>query len=147
MDLQRLERAIKDNPFTRNLHALHSEALRQGVSDIAAIDQLSADYVKICALEIVMCLRIFTVLRVQQGIHGSVLIENDMITVFKAIATESIEDDVLRSLIKTAIGGEGDKNIWDEISTLAVTLQFGKVAIAEQSPEMGLGDQPTGSSS
>lgn len=43
MDLQRLERAIKDNPFTRNLHALHSEALRQGVSDIAAIDQLSAD--------------------------------------------------------------------------------------------------------
>ncbi|KAG6106399.1 hypothetical protein E4U14_004614 [Claviceps sp. LM454 group G7] len=70
-----------------------------------------------------------------------------MITVFKAIAAESIEDDVLRSLIKTAIGGEGDKNIWDEISTLAVTLQFERVAIAEQSPEMGLGNQPIGSSS
>lgn len=99
-------------------------------------------------MEIVVSLRLFAAAtRFQQGIHGSVLNENNTMTVFTALMADSIEHDSLRSLIKTAFAGAGDKTIWDEISTLAVTLQFEKVAIAEQSSEMGLGDQPTGSSS
>ncbi|KAG5934140.1 hypothetical protein E4U60_004057 [Claviceps pazoutovae] len=127
MDPQHWNRTIKDNPIAHGLDVLHSEARRNGVCDIAAIDQLSA--------------------YVLQGIRGSVLNEYDVVTIFKALAADSIEQDPLRSLLKTAIAKADDKTMWDEISTLVVTLQFEKVVIAAQSPEMVLGDRPTGSSS
>ncbi|KAG6254354.1 hypothetical protein E4U24_007598 [Claviceps purpurea] len=165
MDPQHGNRTIKDNPIGRGFNLLHSEARRNGVCDIAAIDQLTAhgDYndmnpagqfisfnlfadVKILALDILICWRICAAFRVLQGIHGSVLNERDVVTVFEALAADSIEQEPLRNLLKKAIAKADDETMWDEFSTLAVTLRFEKVVIAEQSPEMVSGDRPTGSS-
>ncbi|KAG6293762.1 hypothetical protein E4U46_007248 [Claviceps purpurea] len=146
MDPQHGNRTIKDNPIGRGFNLLHSEARRNGVCDIAAIDQLTAHDVKILALDILICWRICAAFRVLQGIHGSVLNERDVVTVFEALAADSIEQEPLRNLLKKAIAKADDETMWDEFSTLAVTLRFEKVVIAEQSPEMVSGDRPTGSS-
>ncbi|KAG6141229.1 hypothetical protein E4U28_003136 [Claviceps purpurea] len=149
MDPQHWNQTIKDNPIGRGLDVLHSEAGRNSVCRIAAIDQLSAYNVKIFALQLLTCWRIYAAVRVLHGIHGSVLNERDVITVFEALAADSnsIELDSLRNLLKKVIAKADDETMWDEFSTLAVTLQFEKVVIAEQSPEMVWGDRPTGSSS
>ncbi|KAG6049933.1 hypothetical protein E4U17_006649 [Claviceps sp. LM77 group G4] len=147
MDTQRLIQTIKENPVAPGLDLLHSEARRNGVRDIAVIDRLSEYDVKILALQLLVCWRIYAKVRVKYGIHGSVLNERDVITVFDALVADSIEQDFLRRLLKIAIPNPDEEIMWDEFSTLAVTLKFEKVVIAEQLPEMVLGDRPTGSSS
>ncbi|KAG6053957.1 hypothetical protein E4U32_007202 [Claviceps aff. humidiphila group G2b] len=128
MDPQHWHRTIKDNPIAHGLDRFHSEARRIGVRDSADVDRVIEEDVRALAIELVFCLRIYAA----DVIRGSV--SDDVVTVFKAVVTDSIGDAAVRRLLKAAITKADEKTLWDEVLTLAATLTATHTATRPPAP-------------
>ncbi|KAG6309324.1 hypothetical protein E4U44_007116 [Claviceps purpurea] len=129
MDPQHWHRTIKDNPIAHGLDRFHSEARRIGVCDSADVDRVIEEDVRALAIELVFCLRIHAA----EVIRGSVL--DDVVTVFRAVVTDSIGDAAVRRLLKAALTKADEKTLWDEVLTLAATLTATHTATRTPAPQ------------
>ncbi|KAG6057006.1 hypothetical protein E4U32_005426, partial [Claviceps aff. humidiphila group G2b] len=108
-----------DNPIAHGLDVFHSIARRKGVYDIAAVDRLIADDVRVLASHLLFRFEDHAVAR------GNFF--DDLVKVAEAIITNTIEIDHLRPLLRAAITKAGDKALWGEVLTL-ITASLGLTA-------------------
>ncbi|KAG6132527.1 hypothetical protein E4U38_003307 [Claviceps purpurea] len=111
MDPQHWNETIEDNPIAHGLDVFHSIARRKGVCDIAAVDRLIADDVRVLASHLLFRFEDYAVAR------GNFY--DDLVKVTEAIITNTIEIDRLRPLLRAAITNKADdKTLWGEVLTL-----------------------------
>ncbi|KAG6241732.1 hypothetical protein E4U24_006017, partial [Claviceps purpurea] len=100
MDPQHWNRTIEDNPIAHGLDVFRSIARRKGVCDIAAVDRLIADDVRVLASHLLFRFEDYAVAR------GNFY--DDLVKVTEAIITNTIEIDRLRPLLRAAITNKAD---------------------------------------